>query len=296
MWKLHFSSQLFQNLMPNHLLSHAQTPQQVAQCRYFLLKFLALHNLKPPGNTNVVVYTNTPVAFEGFTSFFPLFQMRDVAVVSDTIVTKARVLYHFLQQHSGAVLYCETATFPLQPLQNLFADIEKGALYLHSPHRYREAELTKALRSFTSPRDHTGTTGATPLQAHTTLWNAVVIGLADPYKELVAKQAREETVNQERLASDYSYTKAFSEAGKIKSAANYIFDYSGFGEFNQLLETFFRKNEEESIPNQVKLLHHIDAAAIQQQKEAYQQQPLFKKWLQFLAGKKWSIKQYENRW
>ena len=282
--------------MPNHLLFHAQTTQQAAQCRYFLLKFLALHNLKPPGNISVVVYTNAPVAFEGFTSFFPLFQMQDVAVVSNTIVTKTRVLYHFLQHHSGAVVYCETATYPLQPLQHLFTDIEKGALYLHSPHRYREAELTKALRWFTSPRDHTGTTITTPQQPHTTVWNAAVIGLTDAYKELVEKQAQEETANQERPDLNYRYTKAFGEAGKIKSAASYIFDYSGFEEFNQLLETFFRKNDEESIPNQVKLLHHIDAAAIQQQKEAYQQQPLFKKWLQVLAGKKWSVKQYENRW
>ena len=33
----------------------------------------------------------------------------------------------------------------------------------------------------------------------------------------------------------------------------------------------------------------------EQQKEKYLQQPVFKKWLQILTGKKWTIRQYESR-
>lgn len=288
--------QLFQNLMPRHLLFLASTKQQVAQCRYFLLKYLTLYNLKPPANTTLHIYTSDPVAFEGFTNFFASFQMQDAAALINNTITKTGALQFFLQHNSGSVLYCDTTTYPLQPLEPLFADIEKGSLYLHSPQRYAENELTKALRRFTTVRDHTDTAATTPLQASTTSWRASVIGLSEAHKDVLTKLMQDESNLQSSLASDYMYTRAFSEAGKIKSAAKYIFDYSRFAEFDQLLDAFFKKNEEENIPNQVKLLHHIDAAAIQQQKETYEQQPLFKKWLQVITGKRWSIKQYENRW
>ena len=65
--------------------------------------------------------------------------------------------------------------------------------------------------------------------------------------------------------------------------------YWNLKEFRKLLNTFFKNNEEESIPNMVKGAHAIDAAAIQQQKEAYEALPLHKKWLATLTGKRWRI-------
>jgi hypothetical protein len=278
--------------MPKYLLFLAYTKQQVAQCRYFLIKYLALYNLKPPTDTTAVIYTSDPVNFENFGNFFKHFEMPDIA---GNTFTRTTALHHFFHQHSGVVLFCDTATYPLQPLEHLFADIEKGALYLHSPKRYSENELTKARRPFSNLRDKTETHIATPTPAHINVSHAAVVGMNGQHQELLTKLLHEESIAATPLALDYSYTKIFSEAGNIKSAAKYIFEYSSLPEFSQLLETFFKKNEEESISNQIKLLHHIDAAAIQQQKEQYLQQPLFKKWLQIITGKKWTIKQYESR-
>lgn len=279
--------------MPNYLLFQAYTPQQVAGCRYFLLKYLALYNLKPPAATTAVVYTNDPVSFETFANFFAHFEMPDTG--SNTL-TKTAVLHRFFQQHSGAVLYCDSTTYPLQPLEHLFADIERGALYLHNPDRYTETELDKALHRFAQPRDKTATASALPPSARIHVWHTAVVGVQDRHKEMMSKLAQDENGNMDAVAVDYNYTKAFTEAGKIKSAAKYIFEYSSLPEFSQLLDAFFKKTEEESIANQVKLLHHIDVLVIQQQKEQYLQQPLFKKWLQIITGKKWSIKQYESKW
>lgn len=282
--------------MPNHLLFHAYTRQQVAECRYFLLKYLAVYNLKPPAGTAVIIYTDQPVAFEGFTNFFTRFQMPDVLLnASPNTMTKVAVLQQALLQHSGNLLYCDTATYPLQPLEHLFADIEKGALYLHAPQRQKESELNVALRKLTSRRASTAAI-VEPPNARVTVWGAAVVGISSQKRELVAKLAPEGPLSQNDLAMNYTFTKVFGEAGKIKSAAKYIFEYSTLKEFSQLLETFFKKNEEESIPNQIKLVHHLDAATVQQQKDAYHQQPLFKKWLQIITGKKWTIKQYEKEW
>jgi hypothetical protein len=282
--------------MPNQLFFHAYNAPQVAQCRYFLLKYLGLYNLKPPADTTVIVYTNNPVAFESFINFFARFEMPEVLLnAAAGTLTQTAVLQQALLQYKGAMLYCNTATYPLQPLEHLFSDIEKGALYLHAPYRRTESELNAALRRFSVRRDKTTTAVTTP-QVRTTVWHAAVAGFSSRHKELPEKLLAEEAALQNALATDYAFTKVFSEQGKIKSAAKYIFDYSELKEFTSLLNAFFTRNEEESIPNQVKLLHHLDAATVQQQKEAYQQQPLFKKWLQIITGKRWSVKQYEKRW
>lgn len=277
--------------MLNHLLFHAHTKEQVAQCRYFLLKHLEIYNLKPPAATKIVVYTNEPVAFEGFTNFFSCFEMREPAPLPGN-AAKTMLLHQFFLQNSGAVLYCDTATYPVQPLEALFADIGKGNLYLHAPRRHPESELNKAFRKMPGLRDKTATAVAAPAPARVNVWHTAVIGISDRNKDRIERLLQEAPGAENALATDYSYTKVFGEEGKIKSAAKHISEYSGFKEFSQLLEAFFRKAEEESIPNQVKALHHINAAAIRQQRDQYHQQRFFKKWLQTITGKRWRIEQY----
>lgn len=165
-------------------------------------------------------------------------------------------------------------------------------MYLHAPRRHTENELQAALQKLMAPRTRTAAPVVAP---RVNVWHAAVVGVSARHAEQLDKLRQEETDSQSKLAFDYAYTTAFGESGKIKSAAKYVFDYGTFNEFGQLLETFFAKNEEESIPNQVKAAHHLDAAAIQKQKETFQQQPLFKKWLQIISGKRWSIQQYASK-
>jgi len=285
--------------MPNHLLFYAYTGRQVAECRYFLLKYLALYNLKPPAAIIPVIYTNQPNAFESFTSFFARFQMPELLAaekpVAVTQLTKTDILQQFFLQNNGAVLYCDTNTYPLQPLEALFSDLAKGGLYLHAPQRMNETNLLAATRKLTAQKDKTATATATPTSAHMTVYNTAVIGLNESHKELIATVAQQTAGATNELAFNQSYTKHFGNAGTLKSAEKYIYEYSRLKEFDYVLQTFFTRNEEESIPNQVKLVHHLDAAVIQQQKEAFQKQPFFKKWLQTITGKQWRIRQYTDK-
>ena len=73
---------------------------------------------------------------------------------------------------------------------------------------------------------------------------------------------------------------------------NSIECYKNLKEFSVLLKDFFGKYQEESVPNQMKLLHNIDAKKIEDQKKAFEKLPFSLKWLKKLTGKGWNISDY----
>jgi hypothetical protein len=77
-----------------------------------------------------------------------------------------------------------------------------------------------------------------------------------------------------------------------ESAEECLAAYEDLREFNLLLRDFFKKYQVESVPNQVKLLHHVDAQKIQEQKRKYQNLPFHQRVLRKLTGKGWRIVDY----
>jgi hypothetical protein len=71
--------------------------------------------------------------------------------------------------------------------------------------------------------------------------------------------------------------------------------YDDLKEFRILLRNFFGRYQEESVPNQIKLIHHIDAKKIEEQKKQFEQLPLASRWLKKLMGKGWSIANYQRK-
>ena len=101
-------------------------------------------------------------------------------------------------------------------------------------------------------------------------------------------------------------TMAVSQPGELRNfhpqekksgpdTSDYLRQYKGIKEFQDFLRYFFKKYQEESVPNQVKLLHHIDAKSIEEKKLHYQQLPLFTRWVKKLTGKAWSISEHTGR-
>lgn len=69
--------------------------------------------------------------------------------------------------------------------------------------------------------------------------------------------------------------------------------YKELKEFKFLLKDFFGRYQEESVPNQVKLMHHVDAKEIEREKREFERLPLAAKWLRKFMGKGWSIGNYQ---
>jgi len=298
--------------MQNYLLYQAYGGiSHINECRFSLLRYLSVYNLHPPAHTAVTIYTDEPARFELFSSYFPLFEMRSVSQPEIdkwrgehgfTHRVKIEILNDFFNKYQGNVLYCDTDTYAVQPLEPLFADIENGAAIMHQYEGIIDKEATPSLHKWDAfLRDKTFSYNGKQLTFfnHMKMWNAGVIGLNNSEKHIVEdvlaltdviyKQFRK------HIAEQFAFSYCLQQNGKVTSASDYIVHYWNLKEFRFLLNTFFQKNEEESIPNLIKLSSHLDTITIQEQKEHYQQLPAFKKLLLTLAGKNWNIRQYQHK-
>ncbi|MGZ3937305.1 MAG: hypothetical protein ACXVLT_01035 [Flavisolibacter sp.] len=68
--------------------------------------------------------------------------------------------------------------------------------------------------------------------------------------------------------------------------------YKGLQEFRVLLKDFFKRYQEESVPNQVKLIRNVDPKRIEKEKKRFETLPLASKWFKKIMGKGWNISNY----
>jgi hypothetical protein len=81
----------------------------------------------------------------------------------------------------------------------------------------------------------------------------------------------------------------------VKSVKGIIEEYKDLKEFRILLKEFFNRYQEESIPNLVKHVHHINVKQIQEQKRQFQRLPFYTKLMRKMMGKGWKISDYAER-
>ena len=109
--------------MPNYILYHAATPDDVNATAYALIKHLGNYNLKPPADEKLVVFTNDPARLEAYSTFFSSFTFRPAT--TDALNT----LRQFSSGEKASLLYFGPAIYPVLPLQSIFHSIEKGVIY-----------------------------------------------------------------------------------------------------------------------------------------------------------------------
>ena len=131
------------------------------------------------------------------------------------------------------------------------------------------------------------------------MFNAGVVGMNTANKELLDDVlALSDSVYQKfqkHIAEQFAFSYCLQKSGTVKTADHLIAHYWNLKEFRQLLHTFFARNVEESIPNLVKKLHHIDALTIMQHKTSYRNLPFLQRFFRNLRGSAWRIGQYERK-
>lgn len=208
----------------------------------------------------------------------------------------------FIKSFSGNILYCDTDTYITLPIENIFSDINRGDFYMYE----YEGVLDKKLSpSFHKWQDFLSTTpiiySNKKLEFTTAIkmFNAGVVGLSSNSREMLCDVlALTDSIYQKfpkHIAEQFAFSYCFQKKGEIKNADFAIAHYWNLKEFRQLLSIFFAKNLEESIPNLVKKVHHINALNIQDDKTIYKRLPFFQRFLKNLSGSAWHIEQYEKK-
>jgi hypothetical protein len=298
--------------MQNFILYIAHTDLgYINECRFSLLKFLSVYNLKPPADTAVVIYTDHPALFENFIPFFYRFEIEEVT--GERIKewkgekgyihrAKLKMTQDFFSKYTGNLLFFDTDTYITSPIQDIWKDIEAGGLYMHQCEGVIDQKQNPEFKKWDTflQKAEVWFGGKKFMYSpQFQIWNSGVLGLHSSYAQLMEDIILlTDSIYQQfpkHITDQVAWSYCLQSAGTIKSAQKQVKHYWNLKEFRNLLHLFFKKNEEESIPNQVKAAYHIDAAAIQQQKEVYKKLPFYKKWLAAVTGSKWTIQQYQKK-
>jgi hypothetical protein len=298
--------------MQNFLLYQAYgNIDHINECRYALLRYLEVYNLKPPKDIGLIIYTDQPAYFENFTPFFDSFEMKEI---SETQVkewrgeancqprVKMEIIREFLNNVNGNLLYCDGDTYITAPIHPLFTELEKGhfCVYEDKTSLSREAlyEL-QSLKKHITQNELNYKGKRVELSGSTNIWNTAVVGISSDKKYLADDilALTDSTFQQFKkpIAGPFAISYILQNEGTVKTASGFIQHYGALKEFRSLLRIFFKKNEEESIPNLVKLVHRLDAIAIRQFRNKFDALPFYKKLIYSLTGKGWNIKQYERK-
>ncbi len=283
----------------------------INECRFSLLKYLSVYNLKPPKETAVIIYTDKPALFENFIPFFPTFIIEEISAekvksweegTGYVHRAKPKMIQHFFSKYEGNVIFFDTDTYITDPIEPLWKELEKETIYFHQSEGVidhlqnpdfkkwdlflQKASINYSDKKFVYAKDFQ-------------IWNSGVLGLnarlAPVIDEVLMLIDAIYKQFPKHIAEQVACSYCLQGHGPIKSAKESVAHYWNLKEFRTLLNYFFIKNEEESIPNQVKAAHPIDAKKIEEEKEAFEALPFYKKWMTAIKGNHWSIKKYLSK-
>src|SRR5215203_5382796 len=234
----------------------------INECRFSLLKYLQLYNLKPPSTTGIFIYTDQPHLFSDFLPYFH--HLEFIPLKNETVKLwrgphdfvhrfKIEMILDFLTRFDGNLLYCDTDTYAITALEDVFEAIEHGVFYMHE---YEGLIDKSKYPSFHKWEDFLATTridyNTKQVEFDKTLkmFNAGIIGLPADKKE-VLKDVLALTDNiyskfPKHIAEQFAFSYCLQKHGTVKPADFALSHYWNLKEFRQLLSTFFAKNAEES--------------------------------------------------
>lgn len=283
----------------------------VNECRFSLLKFLQVYNLRPPADTGVIVYTDKPQAFEAFLPFFKTFVLEPVneALLKQWIAgtgyvhrAKTKMIQDVLAKHPGNLLFFDTDTYITQPVDDVWSGIATGSVYLHTKEGVLDRQQSKTFYKWDrflekASLDYGGKAFA--YCKDLAVWNSGVMGLSAGYAPVLEDVLLLTDAIYQRfpkhITEQVAVSYCFAQAAPLKPAEERVAHYWNLKEFRQLLSAFFSRYEEESVPSLVKKARHLDAVSVMREKTAFERLPFLQRSLKKLTGKGWTIKAYERK-
>jgi len=283
--------------MPNYILYQALTPDAVNECRYSLLKYLLIYNLKPPSNIGITVHTNSQASFD---SFIPFFERFELAEYTEANLQKIDLIKNFFSTKTSNVLVMNPDTYVTGPLDTVFQRLQKADFLFLKEKIFTDKDQIlqlQKIKKYIDGNEVKVSDEKVDVSRIQNYYSTEVIGVNNNsipvFQNVFHLYLRLLPEIPAPIAESFAF--AYHAREHTVTTNDIIKSYSCFPAFKKLLQLFFEKNEEESIPNLVKMVHHLDAETIMEEKNEYNRQPFVKKLLSALAGKAWSIRQYQNK-
>jgi hypothetical protein len=272
------------------------------ECKYALLRLIAVYDslqLAPP---EVIVYTDTPGEFALFQDRLTLHlhpitaeQVRAWRGDIDFVFRpKIEMLLHVTSRYSGKLLYLDCDTYCLQPLDGLFDALTGSGVVMHNCEGSIGALTNvhiKKWRAFLKRQP--GMSDALTMD----MWNAGTIGFDTAFAPLLHEvlsltdelhpKFRRHTVEQ--FAFGYTFQK---HGLRIRSAEAYLFHYWNLKEYRVVLDHFFTKYATASLPLLLEKSVLILPEIIHPDKMAYERISSLKRRFMKWRGKDWKIQPY----
>ena len=283
--------------MPNYILYQAVTPDAVNECRYSLLKYLSVYNLNPPPNIAITIRTNAPAAFE---SFIPFFERFELSRYDDSKPGKIDLIKDCLSTQTCNLLYLNPDSYPNGPVDTIFQELlKKDFLFLKRKSGLDKSRLQafQKIKFYLANHEVRVDNNRILYPSTENFSSTEVIGVNHHSSPIFQKifQLYLQLVTEVPPAEAAEFAFAYYAGANSGIIENTINSYRNFPAFKKLLQAFFARNEEESIPNLVKMVYHLDAETVLQEKNKYDSQPFVKRILSVLSGKAWSVRQYQNK-
>jgi hypothetical protein len=276
----------------------------INECRYALLRLIDTYskiNTHPP---QVIIYTDKADEFKMFEGKLPITIQQ---ITNDEITrwkgainfvhrVKIEVIKDCLANFSGKIIYVDTDTYCLQPLEEMFRLITVDNVFFHQFEGTIDASAQfRKWKKFLQGTSILEVEHPSPL--HIQMWNAGVIGLEQSHLPLLNEVLvlTDKLYQQfpKHIVEQFSFCYIFQKHKiNISNATSFFFHYWNLKEFRRLLQKFFARYKNESVEELAEKSNKVSPEKILLDKLTFVKAGILKKIMLLISGSNWRIGKY----
>jgi hypothetical protein len=266
------------------------------ECVFSLLSLSRMYPKGLPANTQIWIYTDNAEWFRSFADCpLPLhYREIDDATIKEwrgkiNFVHRVKIeaLADLMNSKEGNVLYLDTDTLFIQPIDNILRNINEDQRYMHIDEGVVSSSPTLVLQKLNA---HLKKSAHTRPLMNMPMWNAGVLGFNTGRKGLLRDVLeftdREYPLFPKHVVEQFAFSVYLGNEGKLKEAAPYIFHYWNLKEMEQVLSSFFAYFKSKNWQELVRYSAWVDVTGLLEEKNKfYRGRNIIGK----LLGKHWAV-------
>ena len=274
------------------------------ECKFSLLRLLTIYDKSKVSPPEIIIYTDQPHQFSSFRARLVL-HIREISLsqiqewrgsIDFIFRPKIEMLVDCASRYTGKLLYTDSDTYCLQPLEPLFDLLTDTSVILHKCEGSigQPSNLhIKKWRSFLRGQTKNGLSAALKMN----MWNAGTIGFtplqASLLPEVLATTDEVHRRFPKHTVEQFAFCYTFQQHHlHLEEAAPFLFHYWNLKEFRVVLHRFFQKYEGEPLSVLLDKSALILPENIVPDKLAYGQIPSFKRRIKRWLKQDWTIEPY----